>query len=31
MMMVIPEEAGYDTVRAPMPGPGGSQKAPTKS
>lgn len=28
VMMVIPEEAGYDTVRAPMPGPGGGKKAP---
>jgi len=26
LMMVIPEEAGYDTVRAPLPGPGGGQK-----
>jgi 8-oxo-dGTP pyrophosphatase MutT (NUDIX family) len=31
LMMVIPEEAGYDTVRAPMPGPGGGQKAVTPS
>jgi len=25
LMMVIPEEAGYDTVRAPMPTPGGGK------
>ena len=31
LMMVIPEEAGYDTVRAPMPGPGGGKKAVTPS
>jgi 8-oxo-dGTP pyrophosphatase MutT (NUDIX family) len=31
LMMVIPEEAGYDTVRAPMPGPGGIKKAPSPS
>jgi 8-oxo-dGTP pyrophosphatase MutT (NUDIX family) len=31
LMMVIPEEAGYDTVRAPLPGPGGGQKPVTPS
>jgi len=27
LMMVIPEEAGYDTVRAPLPAPGGGKRA----
>ena len=31
MMMEIPEEAGYDTVRSAMPEPGGGKQATTKS
>jgi 8-oxo-dGTP pyrophosphatase MutT (NUDIX family) len=30
-MMVLPEEAGYDVVRAPMPAPGGGKSGATKS